>query len=116
MQPLTAGTDYVFCTPYGGRNAPINRDSLSNALRNNGIDSVSPHGFRHTASTALNNLGFEGEEVEIQLSHTIKGTRGVYNSADKLQQRKRLLQAWSDYLDGLRNGADVVPIHQNKQG
>lgn len=115
MQPLTAGTDYVFCTPYGGRNAPISRDSLSNALRKNGIDSVSPHGFRHTASTALNNLGFDAEEIEIQLSHTIKGTRGIYyNGAEKLDQRKRLLQAWSDYLDGLKNGADVIPIGKNK--
>jgi integrase len=115
MYEVTGESDFVFCTPYGGRNAPISRDSLSNALRNNGIENVQPHGFRHTASTALNNLGFDADEIEIQLSHSIKGTRGVYNSAEKLNQRKRLLQAWSDHLDGLKAGADVVHLHRDKQ-
>jgi integrase len=104
LYEITGETDYVFCTPYGGRNAPLSRDSLSNALRNNGIENVNPHGFRHTASTALNNLGFDADEIEIQLSHSIKGTRGVYNSAEKLQQRTKLLQAWSDHLEGLKAG------------
>jgi len=114
LYEITGETDYVFCTPYGGRNAPLSRDSLSNALRNNGVKNVNPHGFRHTASTALNNLGFDADEIEIQLSHSIKGTRGVYNSAEKLQQRTKLLQAWSNHLDGLKAGADVVHIHRNK--
>ena len=116
MHEVTGESDFVFCTPYGGRNAPISRDSLSNALRKNGIGNVSPHGFRHTASTALNNLGFDAEEIEIQLSHSIKGTRGVYNSAEKLNQRKRLLQAWSDHLDGLKVGNNVLHIHRNQAG
>ncbi len=116
LYEVTGETDYVFCTPYGGRNAPISRDSLSNALRKNGIDNVNPHGFRHTASTALNNLGFDADEIEIQLSHSIKGTRGVYNSAKKLGQRKRLLQAWSNHLSGLKEGADVLHIHRNQAG
>lgn len=113
---VTGETDYVFCTPYGGRNAPISRDSLSNALRNNGINNVNPHGFRHTASTALNNLGFDADEIEIQLSHSIKGTRGVYNSAEKLKQRTKLLQAWSNHLTGLKLGADVLHIRRNQTG
>jgi integrase len=113
LYEVTGETDYVFCTPYGGRNAPLSRDSLSNALRNNGVDNVNPHGFRHTASTALNNLGFDADEIEIQLSHSIKGTRGVYNSAEKLQQRTKLLQAWSNHLDGLKAGANVLHIHRN---
>lgn len=116
LYEITGETDYVFCTPYGGRNAPISRDSLSNALRKNGIDNVNPHGFRHTASTALNNLGFDADEIEIQLSHSIRGTRGVYNSAEKLKQRTKLLQAWSNHLDGLKAGADVVHIHRNQAG
>ena len=112
LYEITGETDYVFCTPYGGRNAPLSRDSLSNALRNNGVKNVNPHGFRHTASTALNNLGFDADEIEIQLSHSIKGTRGVYNSAEKLQQRTKLLQAWSNHLDGLQAGANVTHIHK----
>lgn len=92
LYPLTGHTEYVFYSPYGtGR--PISRDSLSNALRRNGIHDVNPHGFRHTASTALNEMGFDSDEIELQLSHVIKGTRGVYNKAEKLAQRTALMQS-----------------------
>ncbi|QCU89508.1 tyrosine-type recombinase/integrase [Thiomicrorhabdus sediminis] len=100
LMPLTSHTDYVFYSPYGtGRS--ISTESLGNALRRNGVDEINPHGFRHTASTALNEMGFDAEEIELQLSHIIKGTRGVYNKAEKLVQRHKLMQAWADYLERL---------------
>lgn len=100
LYPLTGHTEYVFYSSYGTGRA-ISRDSLSNALRRNGIHDINPHGFRHTASTALNEMGFDGDEIELQLSHVIKGTRGVYNKAEKLAQRTSLMQAWADYLNSL---------------
>ena len=101
LKPLTGHTEYVFYSSYGtGRS--ISTESLGNALRRNGIDEINPHGFRHTASTALNELGFDSDEIELQLSHVVRGTRGVYNKAEKLSQRSRLMQAWADYLDSLK--------------
>lgn len=94
----------------------MSRDSLSNALRRNGIDSVNPHGLRDTASTALNNLGFDGDVIELSLAHVTGGVRGVYNKADRLPQRKELMQARSNYLDGLmgEGDGDVIPLHQKR--
>lgn len=97
IRPLTRHTEYVFCSPHSiGK--PISRDSLSNALRRNGIDNISPHGFRHTASTILHDEGFSSDVIEAQLSHEIPGVKGVYNKAKYLEQRKELLQLWSDKL------------------
>lgn len=102
IQSLTEYSDYVFQSPNSvGISKPISRDSLSSALRKNGIINITPHGFRHTASTALNNLGCDAEVIELSLAHTIKGSRGVYNKATKLDQRRVLMQTWSDYIDCL---------------
>ena len=101
LVPYTGHTDYVFYSSYRtGR--PISTESLGNALRRNGIDEINPHGFRHTASTALNEMGFDADEIELQLSHVVKGTRGVYNKAEKIPQRMKLMQAWADHLDELK--------------
>lgn len=60
------------------------------------------HGFRHMASTLLREQGWSREAVEAQLSHEIGGTEGVYNLAKYLPERRRMMQAWADYLDQLR--------------
>jgi integrase len=112
LKLLTGHSKYVFLSPYGGAGKHISRDSLSNALRRNGIDSINPHGFRHTASTLLNELGCDADEVEAQLSHSISGVRGIYNGANYLKRRRKLLQLWADLLDDLKSGADVIPINQ----
>ena len=75
-----------------------------------GADTIQPHGFRHTASTALNELGFPAEAIERQLSHRQRGIAGVYNKAQYMPERKKMMQAWADYLDGLRTSANVTPI------
>jgi integrase len=108
IEPLTGHSDYVFLSPRGSAGKPISRDSLSNSFRRNGIVNVQPHGLRHTASTALNNLGFNGDVIELSLAHVTGGVRGIYNKSDRLEQRKELMGAWSDYLEGLRIEADVV--------
>lgn len=62
------------------------------------------HGFRHIASTLLNEQGFPPDHIEAQLSHTVKGTRGVYNKAQYLEQRRTMMQWYADYLDDLAKG------------
>ncbi|WP_160106147.1 tyrosine-type recombinase/integrase [Pseudomonas izuensis] len=70
------------------------------------------HGFRHIASTILNEARngderlFDGDAVEAQLAHTSGGTRGVYNKAKYLPERRKIMGWWADYLDEIaRKGA-----------
>jgi hypothetical protein len=63
------------------------------------------------ASTLLNEQGFNWDHVERQLSHKVHGVRGDYNKAQHLPERKKMMQAWADYLDSLRNDSGkVVPF------
>ncbi|MFN8767303.1 MAG: tyrosine-type recombinase/integrase [Lysobacteraceae bacterium] len=72
------------------------------------------HGFRHMASTLLNELGFRPEIIERQLSHKVAGVEGVYNKSQHLAERRRMMQEWADYLDALKAGAagKVVSINR----
>jgi integrase len=60
-----------------------------------------PHGFRHTASTWLNELDYNKDAIELQLMHVIPGARGVYNKAEKIHKRIPMMQAWADWVDDL---------------
>lgn len=71
------------------------------------------HGFRHIASTILNEHGFPADHVESQLSHKAPGVRGVYNKAQYLEQRAVMMQWYADHLDGLATG-NVVQGHFGK--
>ena len=93
---------YVFPSSIN-RNASINSESLRMALRRLGIpkEKFTPHGFRHMASTRLHELGFNTDVIESQLAHKIRGVRGVYNQAQYLEDRKVMMEDWSNYLDNL---------------
>lgn len=62
------------------------------------------HGFRHLASTILNENGFDSQHVEAQLSHVKEGVRGVYDKSTYLEQRKAMMQWYADHLDTLAVG------------
>ena len=69
------------------------------------------HGFRHMASTLLHEKGYKSELVERQLSHGDRNAmRAAYNFAEYLPERRRMMQDWADYLDGLASGRKVVNI------
>lgn len=69
------------------------------------------HGFRHLISTALNDQGYEKDWVERQLAHGDPDKiRGTYNKAAYLEQRRKMMQDWADYLDRVLRKADVIPI------
>ena len=72
------------------------------------------HGFRHIASTILNEHGFEENHIEAQLSHIKEGTAGVYNKAKYLEQRRTMMQWYADHLDKLAAG-NVVAVDFGKQ-
>ena len=65
--------------------------------------------MRHMASTALNELKWHEDAIERQLAHKDKNRiRGIYNKAQYLAERKKMMQAWADYLDGLRASTPVA--------
>ncbi len=71
------------------------------------------HGFRSVASTLLNEIGFTPDAIERQLVHCERNeVRGAYNRAEYLPERKRMMQHWADYLDKLKAGAEVIPLHK----
>lgn len=73
------------------------------------------HGFRTTASTILNEAGFKPDVIERQLAHLERNkVRGAYNRAEYLEERATMMQWYSDLLDSLREGDNVIPFNINK--
>lgn len=103
LRPLTGGKRLLF-PGVRARDRPISDMTTNAALRRLGYDkeTMTGHGFRHMASTLLNEQGFKSEAIERQLSHKEPGVRGVYNKAEYLPERIKMMQAWADYLDALR--------------
>ena len=83
----------------------MSENTINAALSRIGFDSdvMTGHGFRHMASTLLNELGYDENVVDRQLAHVRQGVKGVYNHAEFLPTRRVMMQAWADHLDGLRN-------------
>lgn len=72
----------------------------------------SGHGFRSTASTILNEMGFPADYIEKQLAHTSNSVRAIYNQAQYLTERRSMLQKWADFIDGLCTQTNVIPINR----
>ncbi|MDN5923761.1 MAG: tyrosine-type recombinase/integrase [Xanthomonadales bacterium] len=113
LHHLTGTGRYVFPSILTAAR-PMSENTVNGALRRLGYtkDEMTGHGFRSMASTRLNEMGWNPDAIERQLAHAESNkVRGAYNSAAQyLPERKRMMQAWADYLDGLRHGADVVAI------
>lgn len=110
IRSLTGSGQYVFPSSRGdGR--PMSDNTIRSALQSLGYDSdvMTAHGFRTTASTLLNEQGWSPDAIERQLAHAPRDSvRAAYNRAQYLDERRRMMQSWADYLDGLMNGAQVV--------
>ncbi len=105
LQPITSDYPYVFI----GRNdrrKPISKESVNQVIESLGYKGrTTGHGFRHTLSTILHEMGFESAWIEIQLAHVDKNTiRGTYNHALYLDKRKYMMQKYSDFLMNLSTG------------
>lgn len=97
---------------------PMSPTTLNRCLERMGYAGYfSAHGFRATASTHLNSMGWNRDAIERQLSHQERNkVRASYNHAEYLVERTQMMQAWADYLDGLQAGANVVPIQGRVAG
>ncbi|MEM6532947.1 MAG: integrase arm-type DNA-binding domain-containing protein [Myxococcota bacterium] len=113
LESLPVKGELVFPSPRGpGR--PLSNNTLNAALRSLGYssDQMTAHGFRSMASTLLNEMGrWHWDAIERQLAHAPRNNvRAAYNHADYLTERRRMMQAWADYLERLKAGSPVVPL------
>jgi integrase len=103
-----SGNDVYVFPNYKTEKRSMSKSALLGAIRRLGFDTdeMCPHGFRSMASTMLNELGYNGDWIERQLAHVPRNIiRGIYNRAEYLPERRKMLQEWADYLDALREKA-----------
>jgi integrase len=105
LQPLT-GTGTLVFRGERHHDRPMSDNTINAALRAMGYaaDEMTAHGFRATARTILHErLGFSPDVIEAQLAHSVRDSLGrAYNRTEFVDQRRKMLQAWADYLDKLR--------------
>lgn len=104
LQPHTGDGRYVFP---GVRSyaRPMSENTVNAALRRLGYEKneMTGHGFRSMASTILHEQGWPHEAIERQLAHAERNkVSAAYNYAEHLPKRREMMQAWSDYLDRLK--------------
>lgn len=111
IRDYSKDSTYVFPSPRT-KARPINEQTLNSALHRLGYkDKHTTHGFRHTASTLLNELGFNSDHIEKQLAHEEgNSVKATYNKAEYLQARIAMMQAWSDTLDRIRSGETELEL------
>lgn len=116
IHPLTGHTRYVFHSVQGktATEPHISRETIGASLRRMGYKGQhTAHGFRTTASTLLHEQGYHSDMIERQLAHAEQNrVKAAYNRAQHLPERRKMMQAWSDYLDGLKAGAQVIPFNR----
>jgi len=110
---LTGGGKYVFPC----HRSPLrcmSENTVNASLRRLGFDKeeITGHGFRAMARTMLHEiLQFTPDGIEAQLAHAVPDRLGrAYNRTQHLAERKKMMQSWADYLDGLKSGARVIPF------
>ncbi|MHB8809473.1 MAG: tyrosine-type recombinase/integrase [Desulfobulbaceae bacterium] len=118
IYPLTGHGRYVFPSPRTDER-PMSNNAVLAALRRMGYarEEMSGHGFRSMASTLLNEHGWNRDAIERQLAHAERNSvRAAYNYAEFMPERKKMMQAWADYLDSLvmKEENKIVPIRALK--
>ncbi|MEI2676758.1 MAG: integrase arm-type DNA-binding domain-containing protein [Burkholderiaceae bacterium] len=114
LHPLTGHGQYVFPSLLTGER-PMSDNTVRTALRRMGYsnEQMTAHGFRAMARTLIAERlpGIASDVIEAQLAHGKSGPLGMaYDRAEFMEQRRQMMQAWADYLDRLRDGAQVIPI------
>ncbi|WP_419965486.1 tyrosine-type recombinase/integrase [Stenotrophomonas geniculata] len=107
LHPVTSKSRYIFPSVRSLRD-PMSENTVNAALRRlgYGTDDMTGHGFRSMASTLLHEMGWTSDAIERQLAHAERNPiKAAYNRAEHLPERRRMMQAWADYLDKLKTGA-----------
>ena len=113
---LTGRGRYVFPSARSPKR-PMSNNAVLSALRRMGYakEEMSGHGFRAMARTTLDEvLHVRPDYIEHQLAHAVRDPNGrAYNRTAHLPERRKMMQAWADYLDALRTDANVVPMKRS---
>jgi integrase len=110
LKGLAGRSEWVFPSRNDWRK-PIAKTTLNYAVRSLDLDlrDFVIHDFRRTASTHLNEAGFNSDWIEKALAHETRGIRGVYNRAQYADQRRKMLQWWADFVDAqIEEGRKVI--------
>ena len=115
LHALTGDGEFVFPGARSNGRA-MSEAAVNAALRRMGYDTkteITGHGFRAMARTILHEVhGIAPEVIEHQLAHKVPDALGTsYNRTKFLPARKAMMQQWADYLDKLKAGAEVIPLH-----
>ena len=97
-----------------GQSTVMSENTINAALGRMGYakDEMTGHGFRSMASTLLHELGLLHAVIERQLAYGERNkVSAAYNFAEHLPERRKMMQTWADYLDKLKAGAEVIPLH-----
>jgi len=116
LRQLTGTRDLIFPGERTWKK-PISENTMLYALYRMGYHKrATVHGFRATASTTLNENGFNSDAIERQLAHEERNKiRAAYNRAEYLEERKEIMQWWGDFLDGLATSSNVVSINSTNE-
>ncbi len=116
LQTYTAWSPLMF-PGVGSGDKPMSENTLLFALYRMGYHGrATGHGFRSLASTCLNELGWDTDVIERQLAHTERNkVRAAYNRAQYLAERRKMMQAWADFIDAQGNHK-VVAMRRKKSG
>jgi len=113
LKEFTGKSRYVFPSDRSFAR-PMSNNAINAALRRMGFDktAMTGHGFRAMARTILDEvLQVRPDYIEHQLAHAVRDPNGrAYNRTAHLAERRKMMQIWADYLDGLKAGATVIPF------
>lgn len=116
LQPMTGRFPFAFPS-VRSRYRAMSENAVTGALRRMGYtgQDMTGHGFRSMASTLLNEQGWNRDAIERQLAHGERdAVRAAYNYAEHLPERRRMMQAWADYLQKLKDGSGDTERSQNR--
>jgi integrase len=112
LYPLTGHGQYLFLCHRSSLRC-MSENAVNAGLRRLGFEKseITGHGFRAMARTILDEvLQVRPDYIEHQLAHAVKDPLGrAYNRTTHLAERRKMMQLWADYLDGLKLGAKVLP-------
>lgn len=114
LNPLTGSGRYLFPSARS-HTRPMSDGAVLAALRRMGYGSedMTGHGFRAMACSLLNEQGWNRDAIDRQLAHAERNkVRAAYHRAEHLPERRKMMQAWADYLDNLRAGAEIIPFRK----
>ncbi|EXB74848.1 MULTISPECIES: tyrosine-type recombinase/integrase [Acinetobacter] len=117
LKTIAGNEPYVFVGRKSGTHISHNafNTAQKSALALTDIPDFTVHDLRRTASTHLNEQGFNSDAIEACLNHTMRGVRGVYNKAKYEKERVEMMRKWSDFIFSLIYEMNVIFFNNVKK-